>query len=141
MNKIIYDEFITGDKFKLKYSNLSKDILFSKIDDVLNCENKNFKYVITHNGDLPVTDAKIHSFPKLIKWFGQNILSSNNKSIPIPIGLENDYVLNSENKKKLILQLRNNVSTPSNLIYCNFNIDNNVEEDRKSTRLNSSHRT
>lgn len=127
MNEISYDEFITGDKFKLKYLNNFKNVLFSKIDEVLSTDQKQkYKFVITHNGDLPVTDLKINAFPNLIQWFGQNVISS--KAVAIPIGLENDYISNSKNKKNLILEFREKQLKPNHLIYSNFNIDNNIEE-------------
>lgn len=131
---ITYEEFITGDKFKIKYENKYKNILFSKIDNVLSHSNSNYEIVITHNGDLPVTDTLINSFKNIKFWFGQNILTDNKKAISLPIGLENEYIHNSDLKKNIILKYNKENIKPNRLVYCNFNIDNNIKE-RKNVEL------
>ena len=121
---IQYEEYIWGDKFK--QINL-KDVLFTNIDNAKNL-NKKIQYVISHNGDNGVTDELVNMFPNLVKWFGQNILTQNSKVIPLPIGLENDYIENSINKKKKIEKISTENIICSNLLYLNFNIENHPED-------------
>jgi hypothetical protein len=120
------DDLICGDKFK-SISNVK----FIKIDDALNYikNNKSIVNIVSHNGDYSVDDkycAYENNFPK---WFGQNITNKSNKFYPIPIGLENDYVPNSIEKKKLLINFSNNYETvPYKLLYINHNIGTNPNE-------------
>jgi len=95
MINITYNDLIWGDKFK----NLSNSI-FIKIDDVYQfLKNNTANKLITHNGDYPVNEKYNEFLTKINFWFAQNAYMNNSKIIPIPIGLENDYVNNSVAKK------------------------------------------
>jgi hypothetical protein len=121
---IPYEEYIWGDKFK--QINL-KNAIFTNIDNAKNL-NKKIQYIVSHNGDNGITKELIEMFPNLIKWFGQNVLVKNTKVTAIPIGLENDYVHNSINKKKKIEKISKSNIIPSKLLYLNFNIENHPED-------------
>lgn len=117
---IDYDEYICGDKFKNVFEK-NLNIVYSKIDFVKKC-NPRCKFIITHNGDKPVTDEIINYFPNLKNIFGQNIMTKSNKAIPIPIGLENDYVKGQPERKKVLFKKSNSNVQPNRLIYLNCNI-------------------
>lgn len=119
MSVITYDDYIWGDKFKLEFESLG---LYSNIDYVYSL-NSNLNVVITHNGDYAVDDEKIKYFKNLKYWFGQNIISTDPRAIPIPIGLENDYIYYGKPNKKIYLFEKSKVNfKPSKLCYLNCNI-------------------
>jgi hypothetical protein len=124
MKNISYDDFIWGDKFK-KLSNC----IFIKIDDALNfLKNNKVNKLITHNGDYCVDEKYINYLHNINFWFGQNVFLNDPKIISIPIGLENDYVSNSINKKKMLLYyMKENISCEK-LLYINHNIGTNPKE-------------
>lgn len=113
---ILYDDFITGDKFL--------DIEFfgckSKIDYISRLPSSCSR-ILTHNGDLPVTDDALRLFHNLTSWFGQNIMTIDSRCIALPIGLENDYVEGSIDKKKLLFAYMQKHQVPSRLAYLNCN--------------------
>jgi hypothetical protein len=124
MIEIQYDDFIWGDKFK----NLS-GCSFVKIDDAFKfLRNNKINKLITHNGDYPVDDRYNEVIKNVNVWFAQNLFNTNSKIIPIPIGLENDYVLNSIQKKKMLLNYRNKHIKNEKLLYINHNIGTNPKE-------------
>ena len=147
--------FITGNKFKdisdyiLDESGFRKTgiindipIFFIKTDFInlfFNSHKPNFKYkIITHNSDFPISDniAKYIDDDNLINWYGQNINHYHPKLISIPIGIANQrWVHGDENKLNEVIDL--NIKK-ENLIYCNFNIDTNLNERTKC--VNSIHR-
>lgn len=51
------------------------------------------KYIlITHNGDAPVTAERLERVKeKIIRWYGINVLVSDPKVIPIPLGISNAH--------------------------------------------------
>lgn len=115
-----YDEYIWGDKFKEKFSQTG---FYSNIDFVLNNVSDDSNYVITHNGDYAVDDHKVSFYKNLKKWFGQNVITTNSKVIPIPIGLENDYIAGQPSKKFFLEKLSKIENNPNSLIYLNCNIN------------------
>lgn len=120
------EDLVCGDKFKLV-----KNITFLKIDDALNYikKNKSLFNVVSHNGDYPLDNRYCEYEYNFPKWFGQNLTNRSNKFYPIPIGLENDYVPNSIEKKKLLLNFScNQQINPSKLLYINHNIGTNPSE-------------
>jgi|694.fasta_scaffold00093_56 hypothetical protein len=125
MNMINYDEYIWGDKFK----NLSS-CNFVKIDDARSFLNRTSKInkIVTHNGDLPVDASYLSLKDKFNFWFGQNIIIDDEKIIPIPIGLENDYVPNSIQKKHMLHDYSNKNIIIKKLLYINHNIGTNHAE-------------
>lgn len=122
---INYDEYIWGDKFKEKFS---KTGFYSDIDFVLNNVSNDSNYVITHNGDYAVDDRKVSFYKNLKKWFGQNVLSTDSRASPIPIGLENDYVPGQPSKKIFLEKLSKTQVNPTSLIYLNCNISTCVDD-------------
>ena len=124
MINITYNDLIWGDKFK----NLSNSI-FIKIDDVYQfLKNNTANKLITHNGDYPVNEKYNQFLTKINFWFAQNAYINNSKIIPIPIGLENDYVKNSVAKKTLLLEYRTSNIAEEKLLYINHNIGTNPIE-------------
>jgi hypothetical protein len=124
MIDISYDDFIWGDKFK----NLS-NCTFVKIDDAFKyLKINNVHKLITHNGDYPVDNRYNEILNNVKYWFAQNVFNTNTKIIPIPIGLENDYVTNSVEKKKILFEYRNKNIEIQKLLYINHNIGTNPIE-------------
>jgi len=124
--RINQDDLVWGDKFRLV-----NNIKFLKIDDALNYirKNKSLFNIVSHNGDYPVDEKYCAYESNFPKWFGQNLTNRSSKFYPIPIGLENDYVPNSIEKKKLLLNLScNQQYKPNKLLYINHNIGTNPSE-------------
>jgi hypothetical protein len=122
---INYDDYIWGDKFK----NLL-NCNFIKIDDAKNFLNSTSRVnkIVTHNGDLPVNESYLYLKNKFNFWFGQNIFIDDDKFIPIPIGLENDYVPNSVQKKHMLHDYSNKNINIKKLLYINHNVGTNYAE-------------
>ena len=79
------------------------------------------------NGKSP--DADVKKIPKnLKKWYGQNVSYESELIIPLPIGLENYYNFPRLHKIKKLFLMRKNKKIVKNLVYLNFNIQNNPEE-------------
>lgn len=131
---IEYDDLIWGDKFSSV-----PGIKFLKIDDALNfIKNNSSKInIVTHNGDIAVDEKFAPYANKFPKWYGQNIITGSSKFSPIPIGLENDYVANSVEKKHMLVRLSNERSyiMPSKILYINHNIGTNPGERDKPYHL------
>ena len=95
------------------------------LDDFYNqiVKSLNTKFVlITHYGD---KEAGLHNMilnhPLLIKWYGQNMRIISDKTLPIPIGLENNYW-----KRTNIHTIRQHSSNPKiKLLYLNFSTRTN----------------
>lgn len=105
--------FISGDSFRSiatwiydedrqdEPKNISKnEIIFLKTDflkDFFNNIHPYIKYpyiLITHNSDYgaPYKYEKFLDDPKIIAWFAQNPTTIHDKLIPIPIGIQNQYL-------------------------------------------------
>lgn len=114
-NKITPLIFIT----KIEYL----DIFYNKIIKSLNT-----KFVlITHYGDKEAgLHNKILNHPLLIRWYGQNMSIISNKTIPIPIGLENKYW------KRTNIDIIKKHSTKSKikLLYINFSLTTNPNRNK-----------
>ena len=72
----------------------------------------NTKFVlITHYGDMEAgIHDKILHHPLLIKWYGQNMRIISDKTLPIPLGLENQYWKRTNIltiKKIIVIQKKN----------------------------------
>jgi hypothetical protein len=83
----------------------------------------NTKFVlITHYGDMEAgIHDKILHHPLLIKWYGQNMRIISDKTLPIPLGLENQYW-----KRTNILTIKKNYSnSKEKLLYLNFSLHTN----------------
>uniref|UniRef100_A0A6C0BR30 Exostosin GT47 domain-containing protein n=1 Tax=viral metagenome TaxID=1070528 RepID=A0A6C0BR30_9ZZZZ len=83
----------------------------------------NTKFVlITHYGDMEAgLHNKILNHPLLIKWYGQNMCIISDKTLPIPIGLENNYW-----KRTNIHTIKQHSSNSKiNLLYLNFSLNTN----------------
>jgi hypothetical protein len=116
---IEYEEYIWGDKFKNYFSNFN---IYSDIDHVLKHTESKEKIIITHNGDNGATEEILNKFKNIKIWFAQNVLTNNKKIIPIPIGLENDYIKGQPERKNILYNKSKNNKIPKKLIYLNFNI-------------------
>lgn len=126
MNNILYNDFIWGDKFKTVPSGT-----YLKIDDAFKyVSNASIKIsnVVSHNGDCPIDEKYLSLINKFNFWFGQNVVIHHPKFIPIPIGLENDYVHNSVEKKHILLDYMNKQIEVKKLLYINHNIGTNRAE-------------
>jgi len=96
--------------------------------------------LITGNSDVSIFNQE---FPKNIKyWFSQNVLTSNDNIIPIPIGLRNSFPYHIPNQFSILsgasydngkfiedeltkIYLNDN-SIPTKFLYSNFNTDSNM---------------
>lgn len=121
LNYVEEEEYIWGDRFKEAFEGNGK-ILYSKIDHVKDLPSAHEGIIVTHNGDIPVNDDKVNHFPNFKKWFGQSVESRNEKVIPIPIGLNNDYIEGSVEKRKNICNKCKENKTASRLLFLNCNI-------------------
>ena len=88
----------------------------------------NRKFVlITHYGD---KEAGLHQrilhHPLLIKWYGQNMRIISDKTLSIPIGLENQYW-----KRTNILTIKTHSSNlKEKLLYLNFSLRTNPKRSK-----------
>ncbi len=117
---ISYDEYIWGDKFKQHFSSNPKCV-YSNIDFVKTC-NKNARVVVTHNGDNPVNDDNLSHFTNLHIWFGQNVMTTDNRVTSLPIGLENDYIAGQPQRKKILFEKSKENKQANKLVYLNCSI-------------------
>ena len=87
------------------------------------------KYVlITHNGDASVTSEELARVRgKIIRWYGINMLVSDPKVVPIPIGIENKhyYVCGIPSVFKKVIQA---VVPKKDAIFYAFTVKNNPQE-------------
>lgn len=139
-------ELITGNKFKkachysldeygfARHSEPNEDEIlriFVKIDYVHNFfrQKQNRPYIlVTHNGDIPVDDNYLRYMddPNLIKWFGQNIMTTHDKLTSIPIGLANEKW--EHGNESIFHEIINKNLSKERLIYVNFDVNTNREE-------------
>lgn len=139
-------ELITGNKFKrichYSYDEFGFVIqseptetetlkIFVKIDYVhsffLNPPSRPF-ILITHNGDLPVDGncLRYMNTPNLIKWYGQNIMTTHTKLQSIPIGIANEKW--SHGDESAFLDVIQKDIKKERLIYVNFDVNTNITE-------------
>ncbi len=86
-------------------------------------EFKNIK-LITHQSDIPITKELFSTKPNCIStWYSTNVVYEDERLIPIPIGIGNDYNQKTLTSKNLI-QNRDE-SFQKNKVYANFNINTN----------------
>ena len=112
----------------MEYNKTSPLIFITKVEYLDDFYNKiatslNSKFVlITHYGDKEAgLHNKILQHPLLIKWYGQNMSIISDKTLPIPIGLENQYW-----KHTNMLTIKQHCSNPKeNLLYLNFSLRTN----------------
>jgi len=132
----------------IKNNKTSPVIFITKIEYLDNFYNEivkslNTKFVlITHYGD---KEAGLHNeilnHPLLIKWYGQNMRVISDKTIPIPIGLENNYwkrtnihtiKQHSSNLKIKLLYLNFSLHTyPNRSKIMNILLQNGFNENKK----------
>jgi hypothetical protein len=128
-NNLIYS--IKNNKnliYSIKKKKISPLIFITKIEYLNNFYNKilkslNTKFVlITHYGDRQAgLHNKILNHPLLIKWYGQNMSIISDKTLPIPIGLENKYW-----KRTNIHTIKQHSSNSKiKLLYLNFSTSTN----------------
>jgi hypothetical protein len=139
-------ELITGNKFK-KICNYSLDEfgfnvlnepkeneivkIFVKIDFVhmfFSTRQQRPYILYTHNGDLPVDDSylKYLDDPNLIKWYGQNIMTTHPKLKSIPIGIANEIW--PHGNEEVFKEVMNKNIKKERLIYVNFDVNTNRSE-------------
>lgn len=136
-------EIIQGEKFISLADN--KKIFYCHINQVNAFFDSSFNedfILISHNSDAVVTDniRNINSVPanmhadirripdQCVRWFSQNIEVEHERLESIPIGFENSYCQPEINKINKILNITNDQKNIKNLIYLNFNINNNFNE-------------
>ena len=138
-------ELITGNKFKQichysydNYYNLMTEVkddeilkIFVPIDNIHNFfkdKPKRPYILITHNGDNSVDGGCLNYLddPLLIKWYGQNIMTSHPKLQSIPIGIANEIWPHGD--ETTILNVINSRHLKENLIYVNFDVNTNQNE-------------
>lgn len=148
-------EFITGNKFKrichhsydefgfsIQSEPVDGEILkvFVKIDYVHNffMNPPSIPFIlITHNGDIPVDDSCLRYMENsnLIKWFGQNIMTTHHKLISIPIGLANEKWPHGD--EKVFNDVMSQNISKERLIYVNFDVNTNrIERNYCLSELN-----
>lgn len=139
-------DFITGNKFK-KICNYSLDEfgfnilsepkeneiikIFVKIDYVHSFfkTRQERPYILyTHNGDLAVDDNYLTYLddPNLIKWYGQNIMTTHPKLKSIPIGIANEKWPHGD--ETIFNEVLNKNIKKERLIYVNFDVNTNRAE-------------
>tara|TARA_B100000927_G_scaffold113045_1_gene91316 strand:+ start:3907 stop:4929 length:1023 start_codon:yes stop_codon:yes gene_type:complete len=106
------------------------DIIYSHTEAVESLfkllKNSNLKNLILISGqsDISVNKKLYQKKPKCIKyWFGNNINYEINKLIPIPLGINNDYVSTNPNEQDFIDFKFKNFDEKNNNLYSNFNIN------------------
>ena len=109
-------------------NNIEPIIILTKIEylnslynSILKSLNKKF-VLITHYGDHESgLNDKILNHPFLIKWYGQNMRIISDKTLPIPIGLENKY------KKRVNTSIIKicSINKKEKLLYLNFSLKTN----------------
>jgi hypothetical protein len=128
----IYDEFYRFDIDQVEQFDGMKifvktDILFEFQSMVLIKIRKKF-ILYTHNSDLSIDDKylQIINNDYLLKWYGQNINTYNDKLVSIPIGIANSRWEhgNIDILKKII----NENNSKVNNVYCNIDINTNRSE-------------
>jgi hypothetical protein len=128
-------EYIQGEKFVSLGNNF--DIFYCHTHEVNNFF-KNVKptvdfVLVSHNSDGKIIkggevfpNADVNNMPdNLIKWYGQNVDSVDDRIESIPIGLENSMWFPEIKKIKKITEKRNETKHHKNLVYLNLNIANN----------------
>jgi len=139
-------DFITGNKFKrtchysydeqgfIKHTEPKDDEIlrvFVKVDYIHNFfRQKQYRpYILfTHNGDLPIGGSYLKYLEdvNLIKWYGQNIMTSHPKLSSIPIGIANEiWPHGNENIFNEVICENNK---KERLIYMNFDVNTNINE-------------
>ena len=139
-------DFITGNKFKkmchhsydeqgyvIQSQPLEHETLriFVKIDCVHNFfkKQRDKPYILyTHNGDLTVDDKYLSYLddPNLIKWYGQNIMTTHPKLKSIPIGIANEKWPHGD--ETIFNEALNKNIKKERLIYVNFDVNTNRAE-------------
>lgn len=136
-------DWIQGEKFIDLADNVK--IFYCHTTDVNNffntCDKTSPFILVSHNSDAVVTDnpRQINSVPfgyhadiklmpdNCIRWFAQNIEIENDRLESIPIGLENNYCNPSLMKNYKLSEIVKTEKSIKNLVYLNFNINNNIE--------------
>ena len=143
-NFVANNNLITYKKNENKNSPL---IFITKIEYLDNFYNQivkslNTKFVlITHYGDKEAgLHNKILKHPLLIKWYGQNMRIISDKTLPIPIGLENNYwkrtnihiiEQHSSNSKIKLLYLNFSITNPNRSKIMNILLQNGFNKNKK----------
>jgi len=84
--------------------------------------------VITHNSDTNI-DSSFALPDNVVKWYAQNVNTTNTKIESIPIGLENDRWFQKIRKKQKMLNTLTLPTHPKrNLLYVNVNVATNPEK-------------
>lgn len=91
--------------------------------------------LVTGNSDIPIDSSYFSKLPSNVnKWYAQNATFSNEKIIPIPLGIENyDFALRKGHgvkyrrvEEKIELLSKESGITPTKFIYANFSISTNT---------------
>ena len=83
--------------------------------------------VITHNGDENIDDSYIIP-DNVIKWYAQNVNTTNSKVESIPIGLENNRWSSKNGKQLQMIEQLKKPRKIVRLVYMNHTIKTNPEE-------------
>jgi hypothetical protein len=139
-------DYITGNKFKKKCHHsydehgylihsepIDNEILkiFVKTDYIHNFFNRKIEtpYILfTHNSDLPIDDSYLQYLDnkKLVKWYGQNIMTKHSKLFSIPIGIANEIW--EHGNEKVFNEVIEKKLQKERLIYVNFDTKTNPPE-------------
>lgn len=131
------NKLIQTNKFSIDFKDNEK-ILFCKIDFIFS-EFENIKRIgknialIVGNSDYTLTDDILSRCPNNVKYiFATNTNSSDDRVIPIPLGVENEYpssrnghgITNNEIFEKLPYLTSSEIVAPSinNKVYANFSV-------------------
>jgi hypothetical protein len=105
--------------------------IFVKSDYIHNFFNRKIEtpYILfTHNSDLPIDDSYLQYLDneKLVKWYGQNIMTKHSKLFSIPIGIANEIW--EHGNEKVFNEVIEKKLQKERLIYVNFDTKTNPPE-------------
>jgi hypothetical protein len=94
-----YNDFISGDKFKNRFKKSGIYYHFSQLNQVKS------DIILTHNEKEVIDDLTIVELEHDFKlWFAQNVISSDERVIQLPIGLLNHFDAEQQIRNKTLYQ-------------------------------------
>jgi hypothetical protein len=87
--------------------------------------------IITHNSDYGISEnfLKYLNLEMVFKWYAQNVCVHHKKLYSIPIGIANSEW--PHGNLEILQSVLDKNNDKSNLIYCNFNLNTNIQERSK----------
>ena len=81
--------------------------------------------VVTHNAD---EEANVVPPENVLKWFSSNVTVDDKRVVSLPLALENNRWFKKTKKLDIMEAISKQSRTYQNLLYMNFNVDNNPKE-------------